>query len=223
MKVAIMGAGRMAALLSARIPNSYRKVIINRHRARAVSLADEVGALASDQASAVRGCGVILLAIPALAVPGVVQDLLPHVEADVLVVNMATDLMTAELQGQFSALRIVAAKVVGQAREMASGSPGAVVLDHVTDAEATLLADLLSGLGAVVLGSEEQVLAANTAVAEEMARAEAALRSRLVEMGLAPELVDAAARTMAPGVLRAVTEGDYGPFLLGVLRRIRSE
>lgn len=223
MKVAILGAGRMAALLTARIPGSYRKVIINRNRARAVALADEVGALASDQVAAVRGCDVIFLAVPAEAISGLIADLLPHMEEGALLVNMATDLMTAELQAAFPARRIVAAKMVGHARAMANGRPGAVVLDHVNDADAALLSDLLGGLGPVLRGNEEQVLAVNTTVAEEMVRAEASLRARLGEMGLAPALVDAAARTMAPGVFQAVTDGDAGPFLQGVLRRIRSE
>lgn len=222
MKVAILGAGRMAALLSARIPNNIRKVVINRHRARAVALADEVGALASDQISAVRGCRFVFLAVPGPAIAGLVQDAAAHLDPDAVLVNMATDLMTDELSGQFRRLRIVAAKVIGHAREMAAGSQGVVLLDHVTDEEAAALGELLSGLGPVRRGPEEQALAANTAVAEAMVRAEADLRAKLVALGLHGDLTEAAVRTMAPGVLRAVTEGDPGPFIQGVLRRLRS-
>lgn len=222
MKVAILGAGRMGSLLASRLPGSVRKVIISRRRQKAVALADEVGGIASDQLSAVRGCKVVLLAIPGPAIPGVVADLAPHVEPDALLVNMATDLDTEELAAQFPRLRFVAAKVIGHAREMAHGAPGIVVLDRVDpQEEEELLASLLGGLGPVVRDKEEKVLLANTAVAEEMVKAEAALRRRLEELGLEPELIRIAIKTTAPGVLRSLSDDDAGPFVQDVIRRLR--
>ncbi|BDG60888.1 pyrroline-5-carboxylate reductase family protein [Caldinitratiruptor microaerophilus] len=221
MKVAIVGAGRMGSLLAARLPGSFRKVIIARRRARAVQLADEVGGVASDQLSAVRGCHVVLLAIPGPEIPNVLSDLAPHLDRDAIVVNMATDVPTEELAESFPDLRIVAAKVIGHAREMAHGSPGIVVLDRVNPEEEELLASILGGLGPVIRDSEEKVRLANTAVAEEMVKAELSLRRRLEELGLEPELIRVAIKTTAPGVMRSLSDGDAGPFVQDVIRRLR--
>jgi pyrroline-5-carboxylate reductase len=223
MKVAVVGAGRLGSLLGARLPHHFRRVIITRQRARAVALADEVGALASDQLAAARGCEAVFLAVPAGAVPHVLEELTGQADPGTLIVNMATDLMTAPLREQYPDLRIVAAKVLGHAGEMAAGGPGAVLLDYVTEEEEALLAGMLGGLGPVFRESEEKVLAAVNAVAEAMVRVEADLQERLPTLGLPPALTEIAVRSTAPGILRSVTRGEAGPFLQEVIRRIRPE
>lgn len=222
MKVAILGAGRLGSLLASRIPGSYRKVIIGRRKQKAVALADEVGGIASDSVSAVRGCKVVLLAVPGPAIPAILPELAPHLDPGALLVNMATDLDTAELAEQFPRLRIVAAKVIGHAREMAHGAPGIIMLDRVSAEEEELLADMLGHLGRVVRDDEAKVRLANTAVAEEMVKAEQSLRARLQELGLDDELIRIAIKTTAPGVLRSLSDGDAGPFVQEIIRRVRS-
>ncbi len=220
MKVAIFGAGRLGSLLASRIPGTYRKVIIARRKQNAAALADEVGGIASDQYSAVRGCKVVLLAVPGPAVATVLQELAPHLDKNALVVNMATDLDTGEIAAQFLHLRIAAAKLIGHAREMGHGSPGIVMIDRVGPEEEELLTDLLGSLGPVVRDQEHKVRSANTAVAEEMVMAEQRLRARLQELGLEDELIRIAIRTTAPGILRSLSSGDAGPFVKEIARRI---
>lgn len=210
-KVAIIGAGQLATILAHRIPGSVRKVIISRRKAEAVHLADEVGAIASDQLSAVRGCRAVLLAVPGNAVAQVLGDVEPHLQSETLLVNMATDLMTGELPAVDGA-RIAAAKVIGHVREMGMGVPGIVLIDRVEPEDAAFLEELLSGLGPVVHGDEQQVMRAQRVVVETMVRAEAELRQRLTEVGLAAELLPIAISSAAPGVLRAVAKGEIGPF-----------
>lgn len=221
MKVAIVGAGRMGTLVASRVPGSYRKVIISRRRQSAVALADEVGGIASDQLSAVRGCPVVLLVVPGSAVVPLVQDLQPHLDDNALLVNMATDVGTADLAETFPDLQFAAAKIIGHAREMAHGSPGVILLDRVNPEQEELLASILGGIGPVIRDDENKVRQANTAVAEEMVRAEIALRRRLEQLGLDPELIRVAVKTTGPGILRSLGDGDAGPFVQEVIRRVR--
>lgn len=211
----------MGSLLAHRVPGSYRKIIISRRKARATELADEVGGIASDQLSSVRGCTVILLAVPGPVVSQIVADLQPHLEADAIVVNMATEVDTEDLSYTFPQVRLAAAKVIGHAREMALGSPGVVVLDHVEPADEEMLAGILGGLGPVVRDDESKVRLANTAVSEEMVRAEEAVRRRLEELELDPDLIRIAIKTTAPGILRSLSDGGAGPFVQEVIRRLR--
>lgn len=223
LKVAIVGAGRLGALLANRIPNTVRKVIISKRKAQATLLADEVGGIAADQMTAVRGCQVVLLAVPASEVFGVVQDMAPHLDDGVLAVNMVTDQPTDQLQAEFPRHRFVAAKVIGHAGEMALGSPGVVVLDHVSESDVALLSALLDALGLITVADEERVLAVNTAVVEVMAKAEADLRDRLLSLGLDQALVKVAITTTGPGVLRALAAGEAGPFAELVVARLHAE
>ena len=221
-KIAIVGAGPLASILAHRIPSSARKVIIDRSKTAAVALADEVGGVASDLISAVRGCRVVFLAMPGAEMPQALSDVQPHLTGDALLVNMAADLMTDELAPEGD-LRISAAKVIGHVREMELGSPGVVVLDRVDAAEEELLVSLLEGMGPVIRGEERTVRAANTAIIEVLARAEEELHRRLTEVGLAPELVPVAIESAAPGVLRAVAKGELGPFAQEVIRNMGAD
>ncbi len=205
-KIAIIGAGPLASILAHRIPTSARKVIIGRPKASAVALADEVGGVASDQVSAVRGCRVVFLAVPTPEVAQRVADIRPHLSADGLVVNMAADLPTADLEDD--GLRVAAAKVIGHPRELELGAPGVVVLDKVEPAEADLLAGLLADMGPVVQGDERTVEAAVRAVSEVLAEARDELHRRLAAAGLPAHVVPAAIAAAGPGVLRALAIGE---------------
>lgn len=222
-KVAIVGAGRMASILAHRIPGSVRKVIIARRRSEALALADEVGGVASEQMSTVRGCRLVFMAIPGSAVPAVLQEIQHHLSEQTLVINMATDLVTDELAQEFPSIRLASAKMIGHPREVELGSPGVVILDQVEPAETELLIPLLEGIGPVILGDERKVMLANTAIVEEMVRAEASLRQRLQEIGLDRDLLPVAVSAAAPGVLRAVARGELGPLAPVAVHKIGSE
>lgn len=220
-KVAIIGAGRLARLVAGRLPANVRRLIISRRKAAAGELADEVGGIASDQLSAVRGADFVLLAVPAGAVGQVVREVAPHLGPNAVLVNMATELLTDQLAAEFPELRFAAAKIVGEAREMQQGSPGIVVLDHVEEAEEELLRAMFRQVGPVIREDEARVLAVGAAIVEQMVRAEAELRARLGALGLTREMAATAIAGTAPGVLRSLAEGTAGPFAQQVIARLR--
>jgi pyrroline-5-carboxylate reductase len=209
-KVAIIGTGRVASILAHRIPASVRKVIIGQSKAEAARLADEVGGVASEQMSAVRGCRVVLLALDGAALPQALAEIQPHLTEGAVVVNMAADLLTGDIGVELEGARLVAAKVIGHPREMELGSPGVVLLDRVEPADAALLEPLLADVGPVIRGDERQAAQAHRFIVESMTRAVAELRRRLAEAGLAADLVTVAIGATAPGVLRDLAS-EAGP------------
>lgn len=201
-KVAIIGAGSLGALLAARIPTIHRKVIISERKAEAVAVADEVGGVASDQPSAVRGCQVVFLTVPAEDALRLTQEMAPHLEEDALVVNAAVEVITGELAQAFPDIHFAAAKVVGSLREMLQGSAGAVILDHVDHQSEQMLRNLLEGLGSITLEEESKALIIRETLAAVMARAESELRDRLEQAGISRDLVQAAILSAPPGMFR---------------------
>jgi len=207
-KIAILGVGPLASILAHRIPSSARKVIIGRPKAAAVALADEVGGIASDQASAVRGCRVVFVTAPSGQVAQALAEIQPHLSAGALVVNMATELTAADLAE--AGVPVAAAKVIGHPGDMAQGAPGVVVLDQVDGEEAALLESLLAQVGPVVRGDERMVQAALDAIDAVMREARDELQRRLEAVGLSPEAAPVAIAAAAPGVLRALAAGKQG-------------
>lgn len=219
-KVAIFGTGRLAALLAARIPATCRKLIIGRRRGEAAPLADEVGGIAADSASAVRGCRVVFLTVPGPEVTGAIQALEPHLGEESLLVNMAQGQESTVLQEAFPELRIVGAKLIGHPLEVEAGTPGAILTDAAGPGDQELLQALLSGLGPVIPASEAAVREVQTAVAEAVVRAEQELRTRLA--GHHPEAVRAAVLTLAPGVMRSLYNEETGAYLWNLVRSARA-
>jgi pyrroline-5-carboxylate reductase len=215
-KIAIIGAGPLASILAHRIPTSVRKVIIGRPKAAAVALADEVGGIASDQASAVRGCRVVFLAVPTPDVAQALADIRPHLSPEALVVNTAVDVPTADLADD--RLHVGAAKIIGHPQELEQGARAVVVLDHVGPADAELLTALLADLGPVIRGDERTVEAAARALSEVLAGARDELRRRLAEAGLPADVVPAAIAAAAPGVLRAMALSEDNAAERGIRR-----
>lgn len=201
-KVAIIGTGPVASILAHRIPASVRKVIIGRSKAEAARLADEVGGVASEQMSAVRGCRVVLLALDGAALPQALAEIRPHLDEGAVVVNMAADLLTDEIGVDLEGARLVAAKLIGHPREMELGTPGVVLLDRAGPEEAALLEPLLAGVGPIARGGERQAARALEAIARTVSRAVEEMRGQLAEAGLAGDLVRVAIGATAPGVLR---------------------
>lgn len=203
-KVAIVGAGSLGSLLAHRIPGTYRKVIISRERTEAGHLADDVGGIAADQPSAVRGCQIVFLTVTDGTAVQWVREMQPHLGEGTLVVNMVPELATADLVGEFAKLHFAAAKLIGHPRELSLGTPGVVVLDRVDGEAEERLTAMLSGLGAVSRGSEQMVLTVQLAIADTMAEVRTRLTDRLLEAGLSRALAESAIASAAPGVLWSV-------------------
>lgn len=217
--VAVAGAGRLGRLLARRLPGGTCRAIYTRRPEAAGDLATAVGAAAGAEPAVVRGCDVVLLALPPDAVAAALEAFRPHLAPGTLVVNMATQLETEPLRRRFPEWRVAAAKLVGHAREIEAGEIGAVVVDHAAPSEFALIRRLLGGLGPVLAGDEKLVLQVNTAVAEELLKALRGLERRLASLGVPEAVAAAALQGSAPGVLRSLAKNDLGPFLRSVVER----
>jgi hypothetical protein len=211
-KVVVVGTGRLGSALIDRLPTCFDVVVLSRRHsgvtrlgARNLHVTDDIGV--------VRGSSVVLLAVPAEATAEVLQSLAPHLAPHTIVVNMATEAMTPDLRRVAPTARIVAAKLIGQAAELASGSPGTVVIDSDSEDELSAVRDVLGALGRTIIGPERLVLDVNSVVAEELVRAEHTIRARLERLELPRDVIDSALTTMGVGVLRAVATDTCGPFL----------
>jgi pyrroline-5-carboxylate reductase len=217
-RVAVIGAGRLARALVGTLPDDVDVVVVAR-RAPSSPL-PRASLTVVERTSEIDSVGVVIPAVPGEQVTTVLEEVDAVVAEGTVVFNVATDLPTRDLAERFPRLRVVATKVVGQAGELERGFLGAVAVDHADAEQLVLARRLLGGLGPVVRLDERQVLAANTAVGEEMARAVVRCRATLEALRLPPEVVDAALGTMAVGALRAIATGTAGPFLRRIVERV---
>lgn len=211
-RVVVVGMGRLGKALVRRIPTEFEVVGLSR-TVHDPAPFDRPTLVVTDDLSVVDSSGVILLAVPPDAIPETLERLAPHLGTTALVVNMATEAATPQMRRYAPTARLISAKIIGQAGEIAAGSPAVIVVDFATAEELTVITEVLRGLGSVIVAPEQLVLDVNSAVAEEIVAAEHAVRVRLQRLEVPGPAITTALTTMAVGILRAVATDSCGPFL----------
>ena len=219
LQVCVVGAGRMGRALATRLGGEHEVVLVSRRPGRMTDGEGRVLDVGSDPAAA-SGCAIVLLAVPAPEVAAAAAWIAPHVDRTGLVVNLATELPTADVA--VPGLRLVGCKIIGQSTQIARGSPAALVAGAMTGTERALLVDALGRVGVVIDAPEQLAARINDLVARRMIAAQLDLTAALDEMGAPPHAREAALGNLAVGIWRAVASGNTGPFLTRIVEQLRT-
>ena len=207
----------MGRALAARLGPRGDLVLVSRHADR-VALPDGRQILIGTDPAVLVDCAVVLLAVPAIEVPGALARVRPHLGAGAIVVNIATELATSDLDGV--GIRLLGCKIIGQSGQIARGVPAALVVNGATCAERAVLARVLEPVGAVLNAPESLVAEVNDRVARRVIAAQLSLVRELGELGVPAVAHDAVIRNLAPGVWQAVASGNTGPFLSKIIEEL---
>lgn len=208
-RVGIVGAGRIARALVARIDAAYQLTVVSRRAGRMTTGQRDLPV--TDDPAAVRRCALVLLAVPAAQVANALRWVAPHLGPGAFAVNLATESVSRALQ--VDGVRLVACKIIGQSGRIESGIPAAFVVDGASPDERALLSEVLRGAGTVLDAPEELVARVNELVARHMIGAQLDLLRELDRLDLPGAARDAAISNLAVGVWLATASGNTGPFL----------
>jgi hypothetical protein len=209
----------MGRALATRLGGEHEVVLVSRRPGRVTDGAGRVLQVGSDPAAA-SGCAIVLLAVPAPEVAAAAAWIAPHVDRAALVVNLATELPTANIA--VPGLRLVGCKIIGQSAQIEQGSPAALIAGAMSGTERAQLASALGRVGVVIDGSEQLAMRVNDLVARRMIAAQLDLVAALDELGLPPQAREAALGNLAVGIWTAVASGNTGPFLTRIVEELRT-
>ncbi|MGI6574834.1 MAG: pyrroline-5-carboxylate reductase family protein [bacterium] len=214
MKIFIIGAGRMGALLAKRLHNPEREIWLSDVNAlKAYKVAKQAGcSFGSVQLAA--GAQVVVLALPAEFTLAAAKDLKLYLKAGTLVVNIATKAATEPLQRELAGInvQVVGVKFIGHAQETLQGEIPLLVADTENDEVFALVSDIFNSLGPVVKGAEELVEKINTLATEESIKAAVNIRKGLTELGIGEDMIQIAIANTGAGSMKAFSRGDLGGF-----------
>ena len=216
-RVCLVGAGRLATALALRISVDTDVVAVSRHSGRLARPGGRADVIVSDDPATAAAAELVLLAVPADEIAAAVRWLAPHLPAGVVIANMATELATASVVSLLPGCRVIACKVVGQAGEIAHGSPTALVVSGATPEETSLVASALAHVGTVVVAAEEIAAQVNELAARRIVAAHQALSGELDKLALPDAIREPALANLAVGVLRALSTGTAGPYLCRII------
>jgi hypothetical protein len=209
----------MGRALATRLGGEHEVVLVSRRPGRVTDGAGRVLQVGSDPAAA-SGCAIVLLAVPASEVAAAAAWIAPHVDRAALVVNLATELPTANIA--VPGLRLVGCKIIGQSAQIEQGSPAALIAGAMSGTERALLASTLGRVGVVIDGPAQLAMRVNDLVARRMIAAQLDLVAALDELGLPPQAREAALGNLAVGIWGAVASGNTGPFLTRIVEELRT-
>jgi pyrroline-5-carboxylate reductase len=216
-RVCLVGAGRLASALALRISVDTDVIVVSRHSGRLARPDGRPDIIVSDDPATAATAELVLLAVPADEIAAAARWLAPHLPAGVVIANMATELATAPLASLLPGCRVVACKVVGQAAEIAQGSPTALVVSGATPEETSLVAAALADVGTVVVAAEEVAAQVNELAARRIVAAHQALSDELDKLAVPDSIREPALANLAVGVLRALSTGTAGPYLCRII------
>jgi 3-hydroxyisobutyrate dehydrogenase-like beta-hydroxyacid dehydrogenase len=219
LRICLVGAGRMGRALSTRLAEEHEVVLVSRRAGRMTDGEGRGLDVGSDPAAA-SGCPIVLLAVPAHEIAAAAAWVCPHVDRAALVVNLATELPTADVT--VPGLRLVGCKIIGQSAQIERGRPAALIAGAMTDAERALLFNALGRVGVLIDGPEELAARVNDLVARRMIAAQFDLVAALDELGVPPQAREAALGNLAVGIWGSVASGDTGPFLTRIVEELRT-
>lgn len=219
LQVCVVGAGRMGRALATRLGGEHEVVLVSRHPGRMTDGEGRVLDVGSDPAAA-SGCAIVLLAVPAPEVAAAAAWIAPHVDRTGLVVNLATELPTADVA--VPGIRLVGCKIIGQSTQIERGSPAALIAGSVTRTERALLSSVLGRVGVVIDAPEQLAAHVNDLVARRVIAAQLDLAAALDESGAPPQAREAALGNLAVGIWGAVASGNTGPFLTRIVEQLRT-
>ena len=222
--VAVVGAGRMGAVVAKQLPKRTQKIIIDIDLEKADRLAEIVAGIPSDGLASAGSAHLVAVVLPTPAVNETIGKLLSVVKDGTIILNMAT---TARIDDEVSKknkdIFIIDAKIIGHAMSISRGEPGIVVIDCNNEDRFDFIKDQLSGFHKVVQGETSRVEKINKVGSTEGIRAAVTVRKKLMALNIPDEWIDVAIRTVCAGTMKSYTENDLGHFALELVKKLERE
>jgi hypothetical protein len=168
------------------------------------------------------GVDAFILAVPDTEVPACFT-LLSQRGKPTVVFSVATNVSGEQLKKltspQVQGLNV---KIVGHAGEMSRGAQPLIIVDQGKTELVELAVKVFDAVGKTMVADADAVGIINSIATTEALKAAVSIERALCEKGISnPEILRCAISHVAPGVMRAFSEDDLGPFARGIVCRLR--
>jgi len=219
--VAVIGTGRMGSLLSGKLSDKYKLILIDKDLRRCGLLAAKLAAQGTTEYSLIDDADFIIVALPASIIPGAINEIRPFLKKEHILINISTDTgmeIFASLKDQ---CKLVSAKIIGHALQIGFGELPLVLIDGEDEKACKKTAQIFGNIGPVRFGPEKTVMEINHIASEEGIKAAYNIQNRLKQLNIPEEYVSFAIRNVACGTMNAYAVGDAGPFAQEIIKKIQ--
>lgn len=206
--VGIVGVGRMGEAIAQRLPKDINLLLADKDVNRTKKLARVLSARAKSVRETFLESDAVLLIVPPASIYPLVKKYNDIMKSNALLVNMATSIQTDKVRREIKRkdVKVVGAKVVGQAYAILKGDKAAFLLSTNEPSAVNLLRYLFDSIGKVIVCDEMLAEKINNEATRFGLRLAIDLRKQLEKICTSEDLIDVAIKTVAAGTIQ-----DYPP------------
>jgi 3-hydroxyisobutyrate dehydrogenase-like beta-hydroxyacid dehydrogenase len=222
-KIGVIGTGRMGRILAARVATRHEVVLYDSNIAGAQAVAATLE-LKSVSSLAEMDVDAVVLAVPDSEVASCLEAL-RETPTRWNVFSIATNISREVLTGlEGERVRCLNAKIIGHAGEMERGAKPVIVVDAGDTELIAIARQIFDCVGSVTVGEADQVKLINRVATEEALKTAVAIEKLLKSAGIVDaKMVWGALAQVAPGVLKAYSEDDLGPFAREIVKGLNGD
>ncbi|GAE32365.1 NAD(P)-binding domain-containing protein [Alkalihalobacillus hemicellulosilyticus] len=210
MKV-IIGSGRLATLLIDRFNRSETIGVYGRNESKVQSLLTRYSHLTNVSIEQLKVADDVFLCIPASSYQDFFKKASPFLKKEATFYHMATALMKEDVEEMLQGQSVIPLKFAGHAIQAKYDQGGTLVLEKQWSEKCDLIKQLFP-LMQVVIGTEEEVLMANTLATKAAIEMAMTVEKELKKKGIADDISSQMLKQVVPGVLNSYLSGDLGHF-----------
>ncbi len=221
--VGIIGIGRMGTQLAKAFAGNCDLWLYDQDFKRADAVAKELG-VKTAQYDDLFSLEALVVALPTPIMPEAFEKFRGKVKVNQILVNVATTQPKAPLEAIIGKkAKVISAKIVGHAYEIAQGEKPIVVVDGEDYSSVQKVVELFKNLGEVVTGDEALVSRLNSMASAEGIKAAYIIKEVMQAEGIPMKFWETAVRNVAAGTMKAYASGDAGPFARQVIAEMEVE
>lgn len=220
--VGIIGVGRLGQAVARRLPQDINLLLADKKTNLAKKLAIELSAKAKKVVEIFSKSEVVLLIVPPSDICPLVRKYNKVIKPGAVLVNMATSVMTDKVQKEVQRkdIKIVSAKVIGQAYAISRGDKAVFILSKKDPFVIKILKRLFGSIGNVVVSDERLVEKINAKATHFGLRLVLGLRKQLKKICHSEEIIDVAIKTVAAGTIRDYHPGKHNDYIIDRLKEL---
>ena len=137
-----------------------------------------------------------------------------------VIINMATNLPTSEINNTFPDLQVYGVKYMGHSKDLLEHGNGLFITESVLPED---IAELFEELGVVMNDSENCLTEVNKLATYFALKTAISIETEFSRRGLSPAYLKRALTSLAPEVIRSYSEGSLGHFAKEIVKEIQAE
>lgn len=201
--VGIIGGGRLGKAIAKKLPKEITLLVADKRITQAKKVAHEAGGIRKTVKEVFEKSNVVLLVVPPSEICPLVKKYYMRMRPNAILVNMASSVATSDVSMLVKRqdLKVVGAKVIGQAYAISQGYKAIFVLTTPNHLIYEKLKYLFGSIGKVFIGDEMIVAKINDEATCFGLKLVIDLRKRLKTICPSQEMIDVAIKTVAVGTI----------------------